>query len=339
METESNSKYSDFEILLKQYIEKLDKVIEKLDGLLDTIESHHHYCNIAKTAATTVSSTGVVIVIGSVLFSPFTAGSTLAMGAGGAVMSLTGSLSNVITDYVDYKTSSMIMSDIETILKSREDFDENLKKQLNNFEMVIEKLTESGVDKDSAILVAVKGIATGCIDLTNEPNMRLMNTLSTVVKLHHIEGAALETLPIIGKTMHISEKSYQFIYNFFGLTGHTGAAVFKTIGRISSVVSVAFTLVDIAFLIKDWSSEHPTIELVMEAKRKLKEEKEILGIFLEVFDASRGNTESVLHKVIKEIEYIEDNKSDLNIDENNESDFDENIENDFVIVSKEEESF
>ncbi|KAJ8948463.1 hypothetical protein NQ317_016013 [Molorchus minor] len=306
-----STKYSAFEILLKEYTEKLDQVIEKLNSLLKTIANHHHQCNIAKTAGTAVS-------IGSVLLSPFTGGTTLAAGAGGAVMSITGSLSNVITDYVDYKTSNMIMNDIHVILKSKEEFDDNLRKQLNNLRMIIEKLIESGLDKDDAIFIAVKGIANGCVNLTEEPNLKLMNTLSAIVKLHHIESAALETLPIISRTMHISEKSYQFIYNMFGLTSHTGATVFKTIGRISSVVSVAFTLVDIALLIKDWSSEHPTIEVVTEALKTVEEEKEILKDLLEVIDASRDKVEIVLHNVMEEIEKIEESK--------------DAVENDFVFV-------
>lgn len=154
--------------------------------------------------------------------------------------------------------------------------------------------------------IIILGIANGCIDLTEEPNMKLMNTLSTIVKLHHIESAALETLPIIGRTMHISEKSFQFIYNFFGLTTQTGAAVFKTIGRISSVISVAFTIVDIALLIKDWSTEHPTAEVVRETERKIQEEKLILKDLLEVIESSKDDVEHIWTKVLKDIAKIEE---------------------------------
>lgn len=133
-----------------------------------------------------------------------------------------------------------------------------------------------------------------------------MNTLSTVVKLHHIESAALETLPIISRTMHFSEKSFQFIYNFFGLTTQTGAAVFKTIGRISSVISVAFTIVDIALLIKDWSTEHPTVELVTETERKIEEEKHILQDLLEVIEGSKHQVENIWQQILKDIETVEE---------------------------------
>lgn len=146
-----------FDIFLKQYIEKLEDVIGKLDDLRKTIASHHQSCNIAKTAGTAISGTGVAMIVGSVLSVPLTGGSLLPLGAGGAVMSLTGGISNVITDYVDYKTTTMIMSDIQNIIKSKEDFDKNLTLQLKHFGMIIEKLIESGVDKDSAIVIAVKG--------------------------------------------------------------------------------------------------------------------------------------------------------------------------------------
>lgn len=151
--------------------------------------------------------------------------------------------------------------------------------------------------------------------------MKLMNTLSTIVKLHHIESAALETLPIIGRTMHISEKSFQFIYNFFGLSSQTGAAVFKTIGRISSAISVAFTIVDIALLIKDWSTEHPTVEVITETERKIQEEKHILKDLLEVLETSKDQVENVWSQVLKDIETVEEEEYAF--------------EHDFVFVNKE----
>lgn len=146
-----------FDEFLKQYIEKLDDVIEKLNELHKTIASHHQSCNIAKTAGTALSGTGVAMIVGSVLSVPLTGGSLLTLGAGGAVMSLTGGISNVITDYVDYKTTTMIMGDIQNIIESKEKFDSKLTLQLKHFGMIIEKLIESGVDKDSAIIIAVKG--------------------------------------------------------------------------------------------------------------------------------------------------------------------------------------
>lgn len=147
-----------FDILLKRYVNKLEEVIEKLQDLRKTIDSHHHSCNLAKTAGTIVSSTGVAMIVGSVFSAPLTGASTLAVGAGGAVMSLTGGISNVVTDYVDYRTTTMIMNDIHEIVKSKEKFDEVLMKQLKHFAMVIEKLVETGMDYNSAVIITVKGL-------------------------------------------------------------------------------------------------------------------------------------------------------------------------------------
>lgn len=157
METEKTPTDDNFETTLRKYLEKLDEVIDKLQNLRQTISSHHQKCNIAKTAGTAVSGAGVAMIIGSVLTAPFTGGGTVTVGAGGAVMSLTGGLSNVVTDYIDYKTTTMIMSDIQAIVKSKETFDVNLMKQLKHFGMIIEKLIESGLDKEHAVFIAVKG--------------------------------------------------------------------------------------------------------------------------------------------------------------------------------------
>lgn len=154
--------------------------------------------------------------------------------------------------------------------------------------------------------------------------MKLMNTLSTIVKLHHIESVALETLPLIGRTMHISEKSFQFIYNFFGLSTQTGAVVFKTIGRISSVISVAFTILDITLLIKDWSTEHPTVEVVTETERKVQEEKHILKDLLQVLESSKDQVQHIWMQMLKDIETVEEDEYAF--------------EHDFVIINKETEA-
>lgn len=140
--------------------------------------------------------------------------------------------------------------------------------------------------------------------------------------MHHVEALALDTLPVIGKTIHISEKTYQFITKIFGLPGHS-AAFLKVIGRVSSAISVAFTVVDITLLIKDWMTEHPTVEVVLETIKQLEEEKHILSDFLEVIVASRDKVEIVLEEVIKDIEKIEE---------------DNDFEKDFVFVPKEIES-
>lgn len=157
MSKSSDSEDKKFDILLKNYIEKLDEIIGNLHDLRKSIASHHQTCNIAKTAGTAVSAAGVAMIVGSVISAPFSGGSTLAVGAGGAVMSLTGGVSNVITDYVDYRTTTMIMNDIQNIVKTKEAFDENLMKQLKHFGMVLEKLIQSGMDYDSAIIITVKG--------------------------------------------------------------------------------------------------------------------------------------------------------------------------------------
>ncbi|KAJ8922785.1 hypothetical protein NQ315_007820 [Exocentrus adspersus] len=301
----SNS--SDFEELLKNHIDKLDEILAKLNDLLTTIESHHKACNIAKTTGTVLSSTGVTVLVASVLLSPFTGGSSLAIGAGGVTMSITGGLSNVITDYVDYKTSASIMSEIQAVVKSKEEFDENLRKQLKHLGIVIEKLMESGVDKCSAILIAMKGIASGCIDLTEEPNMKLMNALSTAVKMYHIDAVAKDVLPVLGKALaDLSQKasSYWYLNNIFGLSKHS--ALFVNLGRISSAISVVFTVVDITLLVKDWMTEHPTAEVVAKVTAQLREEKEVLSDLLKVIDASRDKVDVIYQKVIKEIEKIEE---------------------------------
>lgn len=103
-----------------------------------------------------------------------------------------------------------------------------------------------------------------------KPDNQVLTSLSKAVKLHHVEHLAVETLPIVGKTCHVTEKTFQFVYNILGITGRTVPNLIKDLAKISGILTVAFVMADITILIKDLCSEHPSVELIDKLEEKLK---------------------------------------------------------------------
>lgn len=152
-------------------------------------------------------------------------------------MSVTGSLTNVLTDYFDYKTTATIMEDIKLLLKEKEMFDMWMRKSLTHFNECITQLMDEGLTREVAISTIIEGkldqfasidntqiwyilgVAKGAINIMERPNNQVISSLSTAVKMHRVQHLAAEALPVIGKTFHMTEKSFQFIYNILGLTG------------------------------------------------------------------------------------------------------------------------
>ncbi|XP_066145460.1 uncharacterized protein [Euwallacea fornicatus] len=295
---------------LEDYIEKIDEILNKFDEIKKHAANYHYKSNCAKVSGTVVSSTGVALVMGSLWWAPLTAGTSLMLGAGGAVMSVTGSLTNVLTDYIDYKTTTGIMEDIKLLLKQKEMFDIWMRKSLTHFNECITQLMENGVTREMAISTIIEGIAKGAINIMEKPDNKVLSSLSMAVKLQRVQHLAVETLPVIGKTFHMTEKSFQFIYNILGLTGRTVPTFIKEFAKVSGVLSVAFVMADLTILIKDLCSEHPSLDIIDKVMGKLKDERDILHDLLDILVAVGSNPEGVFDKAMLDIQMIVD-KEDL----------------------------
>ncbi|XP_050300100.1 uncharacterized protein LOC126738701 [Anthonomus grandis grandis] len=306
---------------LQDYIDKIDEILEKFTEIKKRAEEHHYKSNCAKVSGTVVSSTGAALVMGSLWWAPLTGGTSLALGAGGAVMSVTGSLTNALTDYIDYKTTAAIMEDIKLLLKEKDNFDTWMRKSLSNFNECITQLMSEGISKEVAISTIIEGIAKGAINIMEKPDNKVLASLSTAVKLHHIQHIAAETLPVLGKTFHMTEKSFQFVYNILGLTGRTVPNLMKDFAKISGVLSIAFTMADISILIKDLCSDHPSVDIIEKVIDKLKDEKNVLMDLLDILKSVENHKDGVFDKAIKDIEMIIDK---------------EDLLKDFVIVNEED---
>ncbi|KAH1019436.1 hypothetical protein HUJ04_009259 [Dendroctonus ponderosae] len=289
---------------LQDYVEKINELLEKFEEIKKRAADHHYKSNCAKVSGTVVSSTGVALVMGSLWWAPVTAGSSLIVGAGGAVMSVTGSLTNALTDYIDYKTTATIMEDIKLLLKEKEMFDMWMRKSITHFNECITQLMEEGLTREVAISTIIEGVAKGAINIMEKPNNQVLSSLSTA------NSASSETLPVIGKTFHMTEKSFQFIYNILGLTGRTVPTMIKEFAKISGVLAVAFAMADISILIKDLCSEHPSVDIIEKVVGQLKDERDILLDLFGILKSVEEHQDGIFDRAMLDIEMIMD-KADL----------------------------
>ncbi|XP_030763824.1 uncharacterized protein LOC115888290 [Sitophilus oryzae] len=95
----------------------------------------------------------------------------------------------------------------------------------------------------------------------------------------------------------------------------------KDFAKISGILSMAFVVADISLLIKDLSSEHPSVEIIDKGLKQLEDEKNILEDLLDIIVAAGGCKEHVLEKALKDMGMIED---------------EELLLKDFVVINDEE---
>lgn len=72
-------------------------------------------------------------------------------------MSVTGSLTHILTDYIDYKTTASIMEDIKLLLKEKQMFDEWMQKSLEHFEECLKHLMDNGLTRKTAVSTIIEG--------------------------------------------------------------------------------------------------------------------------------------------------------------------------------------
>ena len=110
---------SQFEQSLDSCILEDKSIIKKLLELIEGIEKHHTICNSVKTGGTAVGAVGTGLMIASLLAAPFTAGASLAITVVAAACSVSGTATNIITNFVDSSKTKDIVREIEIVVNTR----------------------------------------------------------------------------------------------------------------------------------------------------------------------------------------------------------------------------
>lgn len=105
---------ADFLETLDHVISRTYSIIEEFENQLESIRKHHDRVRIAKTVGTTVSTTGAVIMVGSLILAPFTGGASIVAATGyGAAVNIAGAATNLATDVTDMIKTKLTSDQVE----------------------------------------------------------------------------------------------------------------------------------------------------------------------------------------------------------------------------------
>lgn len=232
------------------------------------------------------------------------------MGAGGGI-------TNVSTSITDMIKTKNYKKEIESIGNERKEIAKELGGHLDFLNHVALELEKNGLDKDSAYKVAFTyakfgyntfmfkkdalTIATGIIDsiklgkgyfvglflIVNDfiltfcisaESVSMSGTVATSIGYVTLAG---------GKTVKMEFGTTFLLTNTLSKLGiEMGRTAKDVLGTLVTGVSVIFMVTDIVFLVKDWQSEHPTIEYLDNIIKTLQEELEPIKELFKFFNTN-----------------------------------------------------
>jgi hypothetical protein len=148
---------SELENCLLNCIEKNRAITSDLHDLIKEVDDHKKTCTAVKTGGVAASAAGAGILIGSILLAPVTGGLSLALGIGGTALSVGGGATGIATDVFDRNKSKKIISNMDSLVKTRDDTISALQKQIDQFSKGVQHIVSKGFDEETAIHLALKG--------------------------------------------------------------------------------------------------------------------------------------------------------------------------------------
>ncbi|CAF0822187.1 unnamed protein product [Adineta steineri] len=273
------------------------------------MEHHHTVCNSVKTGGTAAGLFGTVLMVGSLIAAPVTGGASLLITGSAAACSLGGAATNIITGAVDRSKTKQAIVEIQSLMDSRNELISKLREQSNQFNTMITHLVRSGVDEHIASHVALTALANGHYNSristenksVNEAFVAMGRFIQTEFEMIKAVESTSKAVAIVSKTApavnQMILKSAPLLTEEavkLGLTGssavassgqmlktggevlkaggQTTGALVKTLATAAVVTSVVVSVVDVAFLIRDWESDHPTVKVTRDTWLQLQAE-------------------------------------------------------------------
>jgi hypothetical protein len=148
---------NDLELCLYECVKKNREIVLDLNDLFNHVENYQRTCNLVKTGGTTAGILGTGAMLGSIFLAPVTGGLSLALGIGGGALSISGGVTNIFTDVYDKSASKRIISNIDQLVKFREDATLALQKQIDQINAIVKDFVSKGVNEEMAVEITLQG--------------------------------------------------------------------------------------------------------------------------------------------------------------------------------------
>jgi hypothetical protein len=94
--------------------------------------------------------------------------------------------------------------------------------------------------------------------------------LRTCIKVYR---ASASNAPFLAKTiLGTTGTDVKIIGSILGISSTAAVSTLKVISNVTMIASIAFTVVDVGVLIRDWGSKHPTVKVIEDVMQQLEEE-------------------------------------------------------------------
>jgi hypothetical protein len=279
---------------IRSYIIKNNEIIKKLTVIKHFVEICHWSSNCAKTTAATGGVIATIATAGAV-FAPITGGASLLLsgvavaGAGvSAMMGITGSIADKLDENANVKSITACQNEHESNVKRLETVKDQICQKINQ----LIELFENKIDLDVATFTIFSILTkTSLSALSAYTTFNLLSHIKDVIQIENIQAILLPTGISITRTLQYNQLAVRILpeqlARFTEVQRQAYISVIKdpkillgetvtTMGKLSFVAQVFFSVTDIALLIKSWTTNHYLVKpidqfiesLENDAKRK-----------------------------------------------------------------------
>jgi hypothetical protein len=112
--------------------------------------------------------------------------------------------------------------------------------------------------------------------------------LRTCIKVYR---ASASNAPFLAKTiLGTTGTDVKIIGSILGISSTAAVSTLKVISNVTMIASIAFTVVDVGVLIRDWGSKHPTVRVIEDVMQQLEEESKKFEDIYNIIDSYKERT-------------------------------------------------
>ena len=242
------------------------EIVQELKELIETVEKHHRDSNISRSVGVGVGIIGVALI-------PWTFGLSLLATAAGAAMSVGVSIADIIK-------SNEFSSKVSEEISRQDDAADDLKTKLKNLEGAVKTYQDlMHCTEEEALIVIFSAVVGKACTLGGSAKgiyqAYQLQKLATDVAVMAKEGCSIG----FNAGFRIPAGASAAGASATARVGRAGVEAATKVMRTTTaaVLSVVGVAIDLGFMIKGWTTDHPTLEGIQKTKDQVESSIEELN--------------------------------------------------------------
>ncbi|CAG2107941.1 unnamed protein product [Medioppia subpectinata] len=249
---------------------KNSSLVESCEELLARVNRHKRRTNIAKSVATGVSGVGGLALVGGVALAPFTGGLSTVLTVGGGATTAAAAVTTIGADVGDYFRSRGFYQRLRAMADSRNACAVRLSRKLAEFDVSLRDAF--GLNRANQVSGDGLGVGRG-VELMYKSSVGFYKMGNNAVKLMDAvqEFRAFRVAKSVKTAEQSASASQKMGKSVVSLLPTETNAVVKSAvpatGKLAlkggmAAFTLALTVVDAVYLVRDWNKAHPTVEAI-----------------------------------------------------------------------------